>query len=200
MERTRPATPNGDLDGEHRLYRGVAGSSAVLPAGHRGDLHLRTRVVDAEVARAIGRGTDQIVLLGAGYDGRALRFAAESVRWFEVDSAALLADKRRRLSALGLAPAGVTWVGLNVEIEDLSAALGAAGHNASRPSLFVAESVLVETTLAVSATVCSTLRTAGGSGKHAGGHLRRRPRGDTSAPDPALRHGCPFATRGCHPA
>jgi methyltransferase (TIGR00027 family) len=158
MARTRPATPSGDLDGEQRLYRDVAGSSALLSIGHRGDLDLRTRVVDAEVARAIGRGTDQIVLLGAGYDGRALRFAADSVRWFEVDSAALVTDKQRRLRTLGITPASVTWVGLNVETEDLSAALDAAGHDASRPSLFVAESMLVETTLGVSATICAALR------------------------------------------
>ena len=54
--------------------------SAVPPA-----IAQRTRVVDAEVARAIGRGTTQIVLLGAGYDGRALRFGGGAVRWFEVD-------------------------------------------------------------------------------------------------------------------
>ena len=75
-----------------------------LPVGRPTGIAERTRVVDAEVARAIGRGTAQVVLLGAGYDGRALRFGGGAVRWFEVDLAATLADKRRRLDALGIGP------------------------------------------------------------------------------------------------
>ena len=67
-------------------------------------------MIDAEVAVAIGRGIGQIVLLGAGYDGRALRFGGGSVRWFEVDEAARQADKRRRLAALGREPATVAYV------------------------------------------------------------------------------------------
>ncbi len=67
----------------------------------------RTRFVDNEVAGALGRGVDQVVLVGAGYDGRPLRFAGETTTWFEVDRPATQADKQRRLAALGLVPRGV---------------------------------------------------------------------------------------------
>ena len=75
----------------------------------------RTRFVDHEVADALGRGLDQVVLLGAGYDGRALRFGGGPARWFEVDRPATQADKRRRLEALGRAPRRTcAFVGLDL--------------------------------------------------------------------------------------
>lgn len=156
---TRPATPGGDLDGERRLYRDVAGSTAALPGGRAGALGLRTRIVDAQVAHALGHGTEQIVVLGAGYDGRALRFADDGVRWFELDRADVLEDKRRRLDALGVAPTGVTSVSVDLEADDVGSALEAAGHQAIRPSLFVCETVLLQLALAATATLCTTLRT-----------------------------------------
>ena len=87
----------------------------------------RTRVIDGEVAHAIGHGTAQVVLLGTGYDGRALRFGGGTVRWFEVDLPAVQADKRQRLGALGIEPGGVTYVGFDLQRGDLGAALHAAG-------------------------------------------------------------------------
>ena len=113
MERTRPSTPGADLAAERRLYRDVSGIFAV-PVGRPPGMAERTRVVDAEVARAIGRGTTQVVLLGAGYDGRALRFGGGAVRWFEVDLPATQADKRRRLDALGIRPAAVSYLPLDL--------------------------------------------------------------------------------------
>ena len=127
LEGTRPSTPGGDVAAEHRLYRAIAGG-VTAPVGRSSVLALRTQVVDAEVARAIGRGTTQIVLLGAGYDGRALRFGGGAVRWFEVDRPATLEDKRRRLAELGVVATGVTNVGLDLldadRRDDTDAALG----------------------------------------------------------------------------
>ena len=118
----------------------------------------RTRVVDAEVARAIGRGTTQVVLLGAGYDGRALRFGGGAVRWFEVDLPATQADKRRRLDALGIRPAAVSYLPLDLATGDLDAGLDAAGHDRAAPSLFVCEGLLAHLTLGAAASLCETLR------------------------------------------
>jgi methyltransferase (TIGR00027 family) len=157
LERTRPSTPGGDLAGERRLSRSVSGPFA-LPIGRAAGLAARTRAIDAEVARALGRGTDQIVLLGAGYDGRALRFGGTSLRWFEVDLPATQGDKRRRLRALGLEPAGVAYIGLDLGRSDLGAALDAAEHDPHATSLFVCESLLDYLTLETAAQVCRTLR------------------------------------------
>jgi methyltransferase (TIGR00027 family) len=157
LERTRPSTPGGDLEAERRLYRSVAGGVRV-PAGWASALAQRTRVIDAEVARALGRGTAQIVLLGAGDDGRALRFGGGGVRWFEVDRPAAQADKRRRLQALQAPATETTSVGLELLSDDLSPALQAAGHDAGAPSLFVAEELFDTLTLEAAASVCSALR------------------------------------------
>ena len=157
LAHTRPSTPGGDPEGERRLYRSVSGSFAV-PAGLPAGLHERTRVIDAELARALGHGTGQVVLLGAGYDGRALRFGGGPARWFEVDLPAVQADKRQRLRTLGIQPAGVTYVGADLRRDDLAAALDAAGHDPAAPSLFAGEGVAGPLTLEATASLCETLR------------------------------------------
>jgi methyltransferase (TIGR00027 family) len=166
LERTRPSTPGGDIEAERRLYRAVAGGVSV-PVGRASALAQRTQVIDAEVARALGRGTAQVVLLGAGEDGRALRFGGGAVRWFEVDRPQAQADKRRRLDELGLAAtatANTTYVGLDLLTGDLEAALQAAGHDAGAPSLFVAEAVFDSLTLEATASACAALRARAGPG------------------------------------
>src|SRR5580658_7908589 len=94
LGRTRPSTPGGDAEGELALDRAVAGVFA-LPVGQPTGMAERTRFVDNEVAHALGQGVEQIVLLGAGYDGRALRFGGGRGAWFEVDLPRTQADKRR---------------------------------------------------------------------------------------------------------
>ena len=163
LARTRPSTPGADVEAEGRLYRDVGGIFAA-PAGRPAAVALRTRVVDAEVARAIGRGTAQVLLLAAGYDGRALRFGGGAVRWFEVDLPSTQADKRRRLDALGIRQAGVTYVAVDLGTEDLGAALDAAGHDAAAPSLLVCEDLFGSLGLEATASVCQALRTRAPAG------------------------------------
>jgi len=163
LERTRPSTPGGDVAAERRLYRDVAGGVSV-PVGRSSALAQRTQVIDAEVARALGRGTTQVVLLGAGDDGRGLRFGGGAVRWFEVDRPAAQADKRRRLHALDIAPTATTYISLDLLADDLAASLHTAGHDAGTPSLFVAEDLFDALTLEATASVCSALRAAAGPG------------------------------------
>jgi methyltransferase (TIGR00027 family) len=161
LERTRPSTPGGDVDAEHRLYLAVAGGVRV-PVRRASVLAQRTQVIDAEVARAIGLGTTQIVLLGAGDDGRALRFGGGAVRWFEVDDAGAQAEKRNRLGSLGIATVSTTYLALDLLTEGgsdgLGAALAAAGHDAGAPTLFVGEGVCDTLTLEAMALLCSALR------------------------------------------
>jgi methyltransferase (TIGR00027 family) len=165
LERTRPSTPGGDIEAERRLYRAVAGGVTV-PIGRGAALAQRTQVIDAEVARALGQGTTQIVLVGAGDDGRALRFGGGPVRWFEVDRPQVQADKRNRLAGLGITTHATTYLGLDLlaggraeaDADNLGAALGAAGHDAAAPSLFVGEDVFDTLTLEAAAAACAVLR------------------------------------------
>ena len=161
MERRRPSTPAGDVAGEHALYRDVRGIVA-LPLGRPTTMAQRTAFVDNEVARAIGHGVDQIVLLGAGYDGRALRFGGGATHWYEVDDPRTEDDKRRRLASLGVEPSSVTSIGVDLmaahEPADLGEALAAAAHDPDRPSLFVCEDLFASLSLEAIASLCTTLR------------------------------------------
>ncbi len=159
LGRTRPSTPGADLAGERRLQRDVARNFAnfAIPIGRRAGIAVRTRAVDDEVARAIGRGTDQVVLLGAGYDGRAIRFRG-AARWYEVDHSRALADKRARLAAAGIEPCDVTYVATDPLATDLGDALTTAGHDPTRASLFVCDGWFVQLTLELVASVCRTVR------------------------------------------
>jgi methyltransferase (TIGR00027 family) len=161
LDRRRPSTPDGDVAGERKLYRAVRGAFAI-PLGRPTGMAERTAFVDNEVARAIGHGVEQIVLLGAGYDGRALRFGGGTTRWYEVDYPSTQDDKRRRLAGLGVEPAGVTYIGLDLMAahgpEDFGEALAAAGHDPNRPSLFICEGLFAYLSLEVIASLCTTLR------------------------------------------
>jgi len=146
----RPPWPTGDADADDRL-------TAALAAGLTWDdtdrhvprrdefvsfMRARTRFVDTAVLRALEDDVHQIVVLGAGYDGRALRFRTPGVQFFEVDHPATQADKRRRLDEIGASLDGIVFVTADFTQRDLAAALAAAGHDAQQRSLFVCEGVL----------------------------------------------------------
>jgi methyltransferase (TIGR00027 family) len=101
----------------------------------------RTAFFDRVVVNGLDRKVTQIVHVGAGYDGRALRYAAPGVRWWEVDRAVTQEDKRSRLARLGLAADNVTFVALDLADGGLAATLTAAGFCPDAPALYLAEGV-----------------------------------------------------------
>src|SRR5207244_12380639 len=85
---------------------------------------LRTTAIDTAVRAAIATGATQLVILGAGYDGRAWRMREPAgVRVFEVDHPAKQSDKRAHLSELPPATAIVSFVSIDFERESLGTAL-----------------------------------------------------------------------------
>src|ERR1041385_3218213 len=79
---------------------------------------LRTVAIDTAVRDAIGRGAKQLVILGAGYDGRAWRMKElAGVKVFEVDHPATQADKRAKVARLGAAIGTVSFVPSDFERE-----------------------------------------------------------------------------------
>ena len=153
----RPSTPAGDPAADLRLARAVAGAFA-LPLGTPTGMAERTRFVDEEIARAVGAGVRQFVLVGAGYYGRALRFGGPDMRWFEVDRASTQDDKRTRLRSLGIDEGGITFVRCDLMTEDIGEALVRAGHDPTRPTLFVCEGLFSYLPLGGVATLCESLR------------------------------------------
>lgn len=93
-------------------------------------MQVRTRLIDDALRDFLAAGGRQVVLLGAGYDCRALRLhELADANVFEVDHPATQAHKRRVLDRIGAdSPASyVTWDFETRPMEDLPDALGDAG-------------------------------------------------------------------------
>lgn len=127
---------------------------------------LRTAVIDAAVHDAIAGGATQLVILGAGYDGRAWRMPElAGVRVFEVDHPATQGDKRAHVSALPAPIGDVQFVAIDFERERLADVLARAGHDATQPTCWIWEGVVMYLThAAVRGTLASiAARSAPGS-------------------------------------
>lgn len=135
----RPHSPDGDPDAQRKLCDGMRFSP---PASLRPNIAARTAFVDEQVMTAIAAGLRQIVICGAGYDDRALRFRTSGVRFFELDHPDTQHDKARRLQALGAQPPTITLAAADFRSDDVGAVLAQAGHNAEQPSLFICEGLL----------------------------------------------------------
>jgi methyltransferase (TIGR00027 family) len=127
----------------------------------------RTKHLDAVVLDECSRGLEQLVLLGAGFDTRAYRFAdrLRGARVFEVDHPLTSAEKRRRSQRLAeRPPAHLTHVPVDFVDESLEERLAASGFDATRRTLFLWEGVTMYLTAdAVDATLALVARTAKGS-------------------------------------
>jgi methyltransferase (TIGR00027 family) len=98
----------------------------------------RTAYIDDVVRNAVTAGIDQVVILGAGFDGRAHRMPElGGVTVFEVDQADTQAQKRAKLPDA----AGVRYVAVDFLRDDAGQVLEAAGWEPRRRSLFIWEGV-----------------------------------------------------------
>lgn len=115
---------------------------------------VRTVAIDDAIRAA---ATPQLVILGAGLDGRAWRMPELSrVSVFEVDHPSSQHDKRERAVRLTPASSDIRFVPVDFERDELESALTAAGHDETRASTWVWEGVVmyltradIESTLAV---------------------------------------------------
>ena len=136
----RPHSPGGDPRAQARLCDGMR----LAPVDRlRPMLTARTRFFDQAVLTALAAGIGQVVICGAGYDDRALRFRTPGVRFFELDQGPTQADKARRLRALGTDLTGLTLAVADFRQHDVAAVLAANGHDRDRATLFLCEGLLV---------------------------------------------------------
>jgi len=105
---------------------------------------LRTAAIDGAVRDAIAAGATQLVILGAGYDGRAWRMSElTGVKVFEVDYPATQTVKRARVAELPAANGIVNFVPIDFERESLDSVLERAGHDPSAPTCWIWEGVVM---------------------------------------------------------
>jgi methyltransferase (TIGR00027 family) len=149
----------GDPAADEALARDVAGDTppAATAAMDR-YLRARTAFFDRVVVNAAERGVMQMVNLGAGYDGRSLRYGKTGVRWWEVDRSATQSDKRERLARLDLDAGHVSFVEHDLADGGLAAALLASGYTPDAAGLFICEGVAVYLDDAVLTTMLRDLR------------------------------------------
>jgi methyltransferase (TIGR00027 family) len=104
----------------------------------------RTAWFDEVTRRALEAGTPQVVLLGAGYDSRAYRFAPllTRTRVFELDAPPTQARKQELLAQAGVAiPSNVRYVPIDLAGDDLKVSLLDAGFVQAEQALFLWEGV-----------------------------------------------------------
>ncbi|HEX6627844.1 MAG TPA: class I SAM-dependent methyltransferase, partial [Gemmatimonadaceae bacterium] len=105
---------------------------------------LRTAAIDTAVRDAIAAGATQLVILGAGYDGRAWRMKElTGVKVYEVDHPATQDDKRKHLAELPPATGIVTFASIDFKSESLDTVLDRAGHDRSSPTCWIWEGVVM---------------------------------------------------------
>jgi len=125
--------------------------------GVRSSVVARTRLIDDAITASLAEHTQQLVILGAGFDSRAYRLPGlRGITVFEVDHPDTQATKRRVLErALPVPPMHVRFVGTDFNLDDLDSAMGAAGYRKSARTFFLWEGV---TNYLTEAAVDSTLR------------------------------------------
>ncbi|MEU6540511.1 class I SAM-dependent methyltransferase [Streptomyces sp. NPDC047000] len=127
-----PSPPPAD-EAARRRRRGVAFSIVI-----------RTKFLDDLLDGAVASGVRQVVLLGAGMDSRAFRINwPAGTRLFEVDTAEPLGFKASVLRQ-ERAVARCERITVPVDLrEDWPGALAVAGHDPVRPTVWIAEGLLI---------------------------------------------------------
>lgn len=127
---------------------------------------LRHRFVDDHLVEALDRGAAQVVLLGAGYDTRAYRFAEklDGRPVFEVDLAAISRAKAATIArhADQLPSANVVRVEIDFEVQRLQDVLSAAGFAVGARTFFTWEGVPMYLTRAAVKSTLDAVHELGG--------------------------------------
>ncbi|MBN1188367.1 MAG: SAM-dependent methyltransferase [Dehalococcoidales bacterium] len=104
----------------------------------------RTRYFDAVFVEALENSFDQIVIFGAGFDSRTLRFNSlnKGTRVFELDAPATQRDKVKVYLAKKLVcPENLVFVPLDFNRESLPEKIAQAGFAPGRKTLFLLEGI-----------------------------------------------------------
>ena len=130
----------------------------------------RTVVVD-DAVRA--RTNPQLVIVGAGLDGRAWRMPElAGVEVFEVDHPASQEDKRQRAAGLGPSIGTLTFVPVDLAATSLGPALAAAGHDVEAPTTWVLEGVIPYLTPQQAAATVAAIATRSSPGSRLVAHYQ----------------------------
>lgn len=136
----------------------------MMPGGYA-LVGVRTAVFDEVFTSELAAGAKQAVILGAGYDSRALRFAPElakaGAKVFEVDAPQTSRLKRQRVKD---APPGLVFVEVDFARDALGERLDAAGYSRTARTVFLWEGVCFYLPAEAVDAVLQFVRDASGAG------------------------------------
>lgn len=102
----------------------------------------RTKYIDAVFRQALEGGVEQVLIFGAGFDSRAVRFSGggHGTRIFELDAPATQAAKMRRYQQKRInVPANLVFIPIDFDRQSLPERLEQSGFQSGRSTLFVLE-------------------------------------------------------------
>lgn len=106
----------------------------------------RTRYIDAVFRHALAEQFDHVLIFGAGFDTRALRFqgALGATKVFELDIPATQQAKMGQYQKRHLVvPRNLKWIGVDFDNESLSMKLDDAGFYRNQRGLFILEGLVM---------------------------------------------------------
>jgi methyltransferase (TIGR00027 family) len=121
-------------------------SQVLAPKGIYEYTIARTKYIDAVFNEILAEGFDQILIFGAGFDTRALRFQTEAgdTKIFELDVQITQEAKLGQYKKRGLTiPANVEFISIDFDNDSLSEKLDAVGFLKDGRTLFVLEGLLM---------------------------------------------------------
>jgi methyltransferase (TIGR00027 family) len=126
-------------------YRAFLAQSERLVPGVRNSIIARVRYFDDVVKSSIGDGLEQLVIPGAGYDTRAYRIEGlKKIRVFEVDQPATQKRKVDKIKEIfGSLPSHVTYVSVDIGVDNLGERLLENGYDRSLKTLFLMEGLFM---------------------------------------------------------
>ena len=105
----------------------------------------RTRYIDDALLRTCKEGLSQVLLFGAGFDSRGVRFKSElnATKLFELDAPTTQRMKVEQFRLRGVdVPPSVTFVPINFETESVAEKLTQSGFERNQKTLVILEGVL----------------------------------------------------------
>jgi methyltransferase (TIGR00027 family) len=113
-----------------------------MPWGMYGYVIARTKFIDKCVKTAMQDGIEQILILGAGFDSRGIRFydLSQNAKIFELDAYATQKVKIDRYKEKGVGiPENLIFVPIDFDKQSISERLSECGFEKGRPCLFILE-------------------------------------------------------------
>jgi len=140
----------------------------ISPSGIYPYVIARTKYIDTIFEKSFKTGFEQAVIMGAGFDSRAIRFQSPDACdfiVFETDSACTQNAKIRQLNKRGIIiPGNIVFIPIDFDKEDIKTKLDENKFNSGKKTLFILEGLLMYLSLAAVDVTFKLIRNYSASG------------------------------------